>query len=139
MSIFHCQAMACITLAWAGMWGGVAIAADVPAGIAAACTQRVHPVLIRNEHNSLAQVVVDAKRAGLQVKQLTFSLRGTDDLADIDSLRLFYSGDKQPAELDHRGPRRRHRLHVVHDALDAARPPWFRWVARKGWGGRGGS
>ncbi len=100
MSIFRFQAMACVTLVWAGMWGEAAIAADAPAGIAAACTQRVHPVLIRNEHNSLAQVVVDAKRAGLQVKQLTFSLRGTDDLADIDSLRLFYSGDKQPAELD---------------------------------------
>ncbi|GIS61491.1 MAG: hypothetical protein CM1200mP2_37160 [Planctomycetaceae bacterium] len=43
---------------------------------------------------------MNATRPGLQAKQFTFSLLGTDDLADIDSLRLYYSGDKQPAELD---------------------------------------
>jgi sialidase-1 len=100
MSIFRCQAMTCVTLAWAGMWSGVAIAADPAKGVSAICVQRVHPVLIRNEHNSLVQVVVDVTRPGLQAKQFTFSLRGTDDLADIDSLRLYYSGEKQPAELD---------------------------------------
>ena len=100
MTNFHRQALACLTIVCFGMWGGVASRAGEATGIAAVCVQRVHPVLIRNDHNSLAQVVVDVPQPGLQAKQFTFSLLGTDDLADIDSLRLYYSGDKQPAELD---------------------------------------
>ena len=68
--------------------------------IQAKVSQRVHPVLIRNDHNALIQVVVDVKQKGVHVTSLTFSLRGTDDLTDIESLRLFYSGRKGPQELD---------------------------------------
>ena len=75
-------------------------AAETPAGITATSSQRVHPVLIRNEHNPLIQVVVDVKRPGVHATRFTFSLRGTDDLNDIDSLRLYCSGEKRPRELD---------------------------------------
>jgi sialidase-1 len=57
-------------------------------------------VLIRNDHNALIQVAVDVQQPGIHATALTFSLRGTQDLKDIDSLRLFYSGDKPPQELD---------------------------------------
>ena len=60
----------------------------------------MHPVLIRNEHNSLIQVVVVATQPGMHATRFTFSLRDTDDRNDIDSLRLYYSGDKRPEGLD---------------------------------------
>ena len=88
MTTFHCQFMTGFTIVWAAMWGNIASGADVSKALSAVCIQRVHPVLIRNQHNCLVQVVVDVARPGVQVTQFTFSLRGTDDLADIDSLRL---------------------------------------------------
>ena len=88
------------TLVWAVVCGGMIDAAETPAGITATSSQRVHPVLIRNEHNPLIQVVVDVKRPGVHATRFTFSLRGTDDLNDIDSLRLYCSGEKRPRELD---------------------------------------
>jgi sialidase-1 len=88
------------TLVWAVVCGGMIVAAETPAGITATSSQRVHPVLIRNEHNPLIQVVVDVKRPGIHATRFTFSLRGTDDLNDIDSLRLYCSGEKRPRELD---------------------------------------
>lgn len=76
--------------------GKVAVAGEVQA----VASQRVHPVLIGNEHNTLIQVVVEADQRDVHVNSFTFSLRGTDDLADIESLRLFYSGSKYPEEID---------------------------------------
>ena len=69
-------------------------------GIQAVASQRVHPVLIRNEHNALTQVVVEVEQKDVRATSLTFSLHGTDDPTDIESLRLFYSGGKGPQELD---------------------------------------
>ena len=68
--------------------------------VAASNSQRVHPVLIRNEHNALAHVVVEAGRADVRATSFTFSLRGADELKDLDNLRLFYSLDRRPLELD---------------------------------------
>ena len=68
--------------------------------IEATVSQRVHPVLIRNEHNALMQVVLEVEQPDVHATSFTFSLRGTDDPADIESLRLFYSGGKGPQELD---------------------------------------
>ncbi len=62
--------------------------------------QRVHPVLIRNEYNALLQVTLEVTDSVLQVTAFHFSFDDTDNLEDIDSLQLFYSGDRSPEGLD---------------------------------------
>jgi sialidase-1 len=62
-------------------------------GIDAASSQRVHPVLIRNEYNGLVTVAIEVDKPGVRVTEFTFSLDGTDDLRDIESL-AFYSSDR---------------------------------------------
>ena len=64
-------------------------------GLEVTTSQRVHPVLIRNEHNPLLRLVVEARVAGVSAESFRFSLNGTDDPADIESLELFYSGGEQ--------------------------------------------
>ena len=71
-----------------------------PSGVAATASQRVHPVLIRNDHNCLMHVVVEVEQPDVRATSFTFSMSGTDDLGDIENLRLFFSGDKRPPELD---------------------------------------
>ena len=61
-------------------------------GLQVSTAQRVHPVLIRKEHNALIQVIVQADQEGVRAKSFTFTLSGTDDIEDIESLQLFYSG-----------------------------------------------
>ena len=89
-----------IAVAIIGLVPETVVAAGEPVNLTATASQRLHPALIRNEHNALIQVVVDAKQPGIHVSAFTFSLRDTDDLQDLDSLRLFYSGNKRPRELD---------------------------------------
>ena len=49
--------------------------------------QRVHPVLIRNEHNPLARIVVRANAEGAEVNTLFFSLAGANlHIAALPSL-----------------------------------------------------
>ncbi len=62
----------------------------------AVATSPTHPALIRNEHAALLRVVVDvAEATDVQVQALTFDLRGSDDLADIESVAIFFSGDRE--------------------------------------------
>ena len=64
--------------------------------IAVTTSRPVHPVLIRNEHNILLQIVVDVqheKEARLQAMHFAFD--GSDDVGDLASLALFATGDKQ--------------------------------------------
>ena len=68
--------------------------------VEATASQRVHPVLIRNDHNALIHVVVEVRQPEVHVTSFTFSLRGTDELKDLETLRLFFSGDKLSRELD---------------------------------------
>jgi sialidase-1 len=57
--------------------------------------QKVHPVLIRNDHNALLEVVVQVKdQATVVVKSMTFGFEGTDSLSDLASIQLFATGDK---------------------------------------------
>ena len=70
------------------------------ADVGAVAGRRDHPVLIRNDHSGLIHVVVEVAQPDVHATSFTFSLRGTDELNDIESLRLFYSGDKGPQELD---------------------------------------
>ena len=66
----------------------------------ATASQRVHPVLIRQDHNALAQVVVGVGQDGIEVTSFRFSLSGTDDLKDIESLQLFYAGSRRMPDFD---------------------------------------
>ncbi len=61
----------------------------------ATASQRVHPVLIHREHNALTEVVVEVGQDGIQATLFRFSLAGTDDLSDIESLQLFYAGGRR--------------------------------------------
>ena len=71
-----------------------------PGKVQATASQRVHPLLIGNDHNALLQVIIEVEQGEVHVNSFTFSLRGTDDASDIESMRLFYSGEKRPQELD---------------------------------------
>ena len=69
---------------------------DSPAGLTAVAIRPVHPVLIRNEHGPLLRIVVEVEnRNDVGVTGLSFSLDGTADLDDLDSLALFTTGDKE--------------------------------------------
>ena len=63
-------------------------------GLQSHFAQRVHPVLVRNEHNALLHLTVEAKRKDLRVTSFTLTLDGTDDLDDLEYLELFYDGDE---------------------------------------------
>ena len=84
MKLAACLAL---VLAAAGCGG------SAPAGLEVTASQRVHPVLIRNEHNPLMRLTVEARDPGLSARAFTFRLSGTDDPNDIESLELFFSGD----------------------------------------------
>lgn len=60
--------------------------------VSAQVLRRVHPVLIRNEYNPVLQVTLRTADGGAATLQkATFSLAGSSELDDIDSLQLFYT------------------------------------------------
>jgi sialidase-1 len=63
-------------------------------GPVATSSQPVHPLLIRNDHGPVTRVDLSMP-AGWDARatSFTFRLDGTDDLSDIDSVRLFAAGD----------------------------------------------
>ncbi len=74
-------------------------AADTPLPsartVSAVSSQPVHPVLIRNEHGPLTRVIVEvAKGVASRVTSFDFTLDGTDDLGDLESVTLFSTGSK---------------------------------------------
>ena len=69
-------------------------------GVDAVSSQRVHPVLIRNDHNGLVTVAIEVDKPGVRVTGFTFSLDGTDDLRDIESLAVYSSDRHHPRRLD---------------------------------------
>jgi len=81
-----------LTIAWCVALSelGFSVAAVTGATITATTSQRVHPVLIRNEHNEVLQLVIDVKD-GIDVglKSVRFSLEGTDDIGSL----VLFSGD----------------------------------------------
>ena len=98
MKLAACLAL---VLAAAGCGG------SAPAGLEVTASQRVHPVLIRNEHNPLMRLTVEARDPGLSARAFTFRLSGTDDPNDIESLELFFLG--RWGGISGRGPLRRSR------------------------------
>ncbi len=71
-----------------------------PSGLEITASQRVHPVLIRNQHNPLMRLTVEAEAPGVSAQSFTFRLSDTDELNDIESLQLFYSGDTEDFEAE---------------------------------------
>ena len=70
----------------------------VKRSVRATTSQRVHPVLVRNNYDALLQLELDVTEAPPpKVISLSFSLEGTDDLSDIASLSLFATGDEHPS------------------------------------------
>lgn len=66
-------------------------------GITAIVKQPVHPVLVRNEHGPLMRIVIDTgEKSDVVLQALTVSLAGTDNLNDLESLTLFFTGDQEP-------------------------------------------
>ena len=70
-----------------------ALLASAP-DLAATQRQRVHPVLIRNEHNPLLKIEIESTRKSFFFESASVSLAGTDDLGDIESLHLFSTADR---------------------------------------------
>lgn len=70
-------------------------AQDSPKGLISTFASPIHPVLIRNQHGPLVRIVVDVEQ-GIEARatSLTFTLHGTDDPGDLQSLTLFSTGDK---------------------------------------------
>ena len=57
--------------------------------LSATALQRIHPVLLRQNNNCLLQVIVKVSSGPVKVTAFTFSLEGTDDLGDLETLQLF--------------------------------------------------
>jgi len=80
--------------------------AETSAHVGANTSQRVHPLLVGNEHNVLITVAIEVDRPGVRVKSFTFSLDGPltpendNPLRDIDSVEMFFSDHHRPHELD---------------------------------------
>ena len=65
-------------------------------GVTVTTLRGVHPVLIRNEHNILLQIVVDVQgEKEVRLKAMHFAFDKSDDVGDLASLGLFATGDKQ--------------------------------------------
>ena len=70
-------------------------------GLTATVTQHVHPVLIRNDHNVVMQVVIDSKRATpARLQSVEFNLDGATDMNDLESLELYQTGAKSEFAAD---------------------------------------
>ncbi len=74
--------------------GFVLVLLAIDADVRAFQHQRVHPVLVRNEHNPLLRIEIECARKSVFLESVTFSLTGTDDLRDFESLSLFSTEDK---------------------------------------------
>jgi sialidase-1 len=69
-----------------------AIAAETPR---ATVVDFVQPVLIRHENSPLLRVEVEAPQVpSVRVTSFVFSLEGTSDLREVESIRLFTTGEK---------------------------------------------
>jgi sialidase-1 len=102
MQMLYTRVLRCpfqIVLAVAGlvMPGAGGALGDTAAGrLEAKVTKPVHPILIRNEHGPFLRVTVEVPpQTTTELKSITFSLDGTDDLGDLDSLELYATGTNE--------------------------------------------
>ncbi|MCY2968047.1 MAG: exo-alpha-sialidase, partial [Planctomycetota bacterium] len=74
----------------------VGFAQERSAGPVASVVRPVHPILIRNPHGPMLRVTIDVQAGqSIQLASMDFSLDGTDDLGDIETLQLFSTGSQQ--------------------------------------------
>lgn len=74
--------------------------AAAPTGLSASSKRSIHPVLIRNEHNPVLRMIVEVPVApDVRVSAFSFRLEGTDDLAYIEALSLFATGDQEAFQI----------------------------------------
>jgi sialidase-1 len=67
------------------------------------CISPIHPILIRNEHGPIVKVVIDVPdEMNVEVNSLEFSLEGTDELSDLKSLTLYWTGAEERFSSEHR-------------------------------------
>ena len=65
------------------------------------CVSPVHPILIRNEHGPIVKVIVDVPEGShCEVDAFDFSLEGTDELSDLQSLSLYSTGSEDRFSTD---------------------------------------
>src|SRR5207302_1113359 len=75
---------------------GDPVARAAGADVKVTTARPVHPVLIRNDHNPLLQIIVEVQGAKEErLKAIHFTLDRSDDVADLASLALFATGDKE--------------------------------------------
>ena len=87
--------LAACAIAWIGTQpDGLA---QVPSqGLIAKTVRPVHPILIRNQHGPLLCVLIDvAQGQSARLASMEFSLEGTDNLNDIESVELFGTGNQE--------------------------------------------
>ncbi|MBC7967498.1 MAG: exo-alpha-sialidase, partial [Fuerstia sp.] len=77
-------------------------AAEDPAAFQVTSSSPVYPILTRNEHGPLVRIVMEAGDSkDVEVKAVEFRLHGTDDLADLESLSLFWTADNEAFSPEH--------------------------------------
>jgi sialidase-1 len=64
--------------------------------VSATITQRVHPVLIRNDHNELLELMMEVQGGGpVRLRSVTCTLEGAGSRENVELLELFTSGEKR--------------------------------------------
>jgi sialidase-1 len=109
-------ALLCVFLSWSAVANSNLAGAEV----SAVTRQRVHPVVIRNDHNALLSLTVTCEKPFVLMNSITVSLAGCDDLDDLESLQFFFAS--QGGGLD--------RTIAFGDRLGAAKTITFRGHAR---------
>lgn len=76
------------------MFVGMAFPAQAQTSpLTAVVTRPVHPILIRNDQGPALRVIVDVpKGQSATLKSIVFSLAGTDNVDDLETLRLYFTG-----------------------------------------------
>lgn len=83
-------------LAWFGTAHADGRAPDRPSGLLANVVRPVHPILIRNQYGPLLRLTIEvAQGQTAELASMEFSLYGTDDLNDIDTVQLFGTADQE--------------------------------------------
>lgn len=88
-----------LILAGALLWASMGVPPQGQAqdgSLTASVVRPVHPILVRNEHGPLLRLVVDLPQGQTaRLTSLEFFLDGTDDVNDLDVVRLFSTGHQE--------------------------------------------
>jgi len=60
--------------------------------VTATSSQRIHPILIRNPESRLLTIEIQCSADNVQLKEITFDLSGSDDIADLDFIKMEIQG-----------------------------------------------